>query len=40
MERGYKEKMMRNQILSTQERFRNDALEKEQQQMSEEKTNI
>ena len=40
MERGYKEKMMRNQILSTQEHFRNDALEKEQQQMSEEKTNI
>ena len=37
MERGYNEKMIRKQILSAREHFRNDLLEKEKQQLSERK---
>ena len=37
MDRGYNEKMIRQQILSTREHSRNDLLEKEKQQMSERK---
>ena len=37
MERGYNEKTIRKQILSTTEHSRNDLLEKEKQQMSEKK---
>ena len=37
MERGYNEKMVRNQILSAREHSRNDLLEKEKQQLSERK---
>ena len=37
MERGYNEKMVRNQILRAREHSRNDLLEREKQQMSEQK---
>ena len=37
MERGYNEKMIRKQILSTREHSGNDLLEKEKQYMSEKK---
>ena len=37
MGRGYNEKMVRNQILRTREHSRNDLLEREKQQMSEQK---
>ena len=37
MERVSNEKMIRKQILSTREHFRNDLLEKEKQQMAEKK---
>ena len=37
MERGYNEKMIREQILSAREHSRNDLLEKEKQQMPEKK---
>ena len=37
MERGYNEKMIRKQILRACEHLRNDLLEREKQQMSEQK---
>ena len=37
IERGYNEKMIRNQILRAREHSRNDLLEREKQQMSEQK---
>ena len=37
MERGYNEKMIRKQILRAREHSRNDLLEREKQQMSEQK---
>ena len=40
MERGYNEKMVHNQILRARENLRIDLLEREKQQMSEQKTNI
>ena len=40
MERGYNKKMMRKQVLSAREHSRNDLLEEEKKQMSENTFNI
>ena len=40
MERGYKKKIIRKQILSAREHSRNDLLKKEKQQMSERKLTL